>query len=254
MIFKLRGGLGNQMFQYAYGRSWSIKNKKALKYYFIHNYGDANRCYELGIFNINGLFPELLRKVEIFLNVKFFDVVSGYWQGEKFFINNKNTIRRDFQFIKLMDRKNINILEEINKVNSVSVHVRRGDYISDKKTNEFHGVCTLRYYNNAIKKIKQTIKSPKFFVFSDDSEWVKNNLKIDNATYVNWNNGDNSYKDMQLMSHCKHNIIANSSFSWWGAWLNTSPGKIVIAPKKWFINDEAQKKSKDLIPKEWIKI
>lgn len=259
MIFKLTGGLGNQMFQYAHGRSWSIKNKKPLKYYFLHNYGDIDRRYELVVFNIkgekiNGFLPELFRKVEIVLNVKFSNVVSGYWQGERYFINCEDDIRRDFQFVKHLDRKNMEILEEIDRTNSVSIHVRRGDYISDKKTNEFHGVCTQQYYNEAIKEIKSRVKSPKFFVFSDDPEWVKVNLKIHNATYIDWNKGNMDYKDMQLMCHCKHNIIANSSFGWWGAWLNSNPDKIVITPKKWFENNEAQKNSKHILPRAWIKI
>ena len=147
--------------------------------------------------------------------------------------------------------QNADIAEKISQVNAVSLHVRRGDYISDKK-NAFIGVCTLDYYKTAIEKIKTQVDNPVFFVYSDDINWVKNNLVIDKtAVFVNHNRGQESYNDMHLMSLCKHNIIANSSFSWWGAWLNTSPDKIVIAPKQWFAN---MQDTSDLLPDNWLKM
>lgn len=143
------------------------------------------------------------------------------------------------------------ISDEIRKTNSVSLHIRRGDYITSKITNKFHGTCCLGYYKKAMKLINKKVKNPKYFVFSDDIYWVKKNLEIKNAFYVDDNVGDKSYIDMQLMSMCKHNIIANSSFSWWAAWLNNNPNKIVIAPKKWF-NDPGMDTT-DLISEEWIR-
>ena len=259
MIIRLTGGLGNQMSQYAYGRAKSLKNNQKLYYYFIHYRGDAIRNYELKIFpikgtKINGVVIDLLVKLGNLLHVRIPGIELGYWQGERYFNDYEKEIRNDFRFIKLLDKKNRDILNIINKTNSVSIHIRRGDYVFDKKTKEFHGLLPVEYYKKAIKIINKKIKNSKYFVFSDDPEWVKNNLKIDSAIYIYWNKGRKNYIDMQLMSNCKHNIIANSSFSWWGAWLNCNPNKIVVAPQKWFNNAKAQKESTDLIPKTWKKI
>lgn len=260
IVIKLTGGLGNQMFQYAYGRSESIRKKQPLSYYFIHHRGDTNRQYELNVFNIkgkkiDGFYSEIFLKVGHILKLSYPHIISGYWQSEKYFIKHENEIRKDFQFKKPLDKKNKKVLEQIKNTNSVSIHIRRGDYVSNKKTNQFHGVCSLSYYKEAINYFKKRIENPKFFVFSDDPEWVKENLKKEGAIYINWNKGEDSYKDIQLMSRCKHNIIANSSFSWWGAWLNDNLEKMVIAPKKWFNDKEAQiKAGGEIVPKTWIKI
>lgn len=259
MIFKLTGGLGNQMFQYAYGRSWSIKNKKQFIYYYASNFGNTNRQCGIWRFNIkakkiDGTLPEILRIIEKVVRIKNPHVLCGYWQGEKYFFDYKDEIRNDFRLARPLDKKNLKFLNDIDKCNSVSIHIRRGDYVSDPKTIKIHGSCTLEYYKKAIEKIKKEVKRPVFFVFSDDPKWVRANFKFGSIRYIDWNKGINSYKDMELMSHCKHNIIANSSFSWWGAWLNNNPHKIVIAPKKWFNEIELQKEMKDLIPKKWIKL
>jgi hypothetical protein len=259
MIIRLTGGLGNQMFQYAYGRSKTLRSGEALYYYFIDSRGPTKREYGLNVFNlkekkINNITAIFLDA--LWINTKFMDriVRSGYWQSEKFFISFEDEIRKDFQFTKPLGWKNIKIQEKINKTNSVSIHIRRGDYFSDTKISKVHGTCTRDYYNKAIEYINNKVKDPAFFIFSDDPEWAKNNLKIENAIYIDWNKNTDSHIDMQLMSICKHNIIANSSFSWWSAWLNKNSKKIVIAPQKWFKNSEAQKNTKNLIPKEWIRI
>jgi hypothetical protein len=259
MIIRFTGGMGNQMFQYAYGRSRSIRNGEPFKYFFVHYRGDTNRKYELGIFNIkgkkiNGIFPNFLVKLSNYFHFNILNIKYGYWQNPKYFSNYEDEIRKDFQFIRPLDRKNLNILKQIENTDSVSVHIRRGDYILDIKNDGFHAVCPPSYCKVAVNYIKERIENPKFFVFSDDPKWVKNNLKIDNTTYIDWNRGDMDYKDMQLMSHCKHNIIANSSFSWWGAWLNQNPNKMVIAPKRWFNAKQAKSEVKDMIPKKWIKL
>jgi hypothetical protein len=146
--------------------------------------------------------------------------------------------------------KNADIAEQIGRVNAVSLHVRRGDYVKNPKTTATHGLCSLDYYHTAIRYIYETVEQPYFFIFSDDMAWVKEHLKIDApCQYVDHNQGKESFNDMHLMSLCKHHIIANSSFSWWGAWLNSSPEKIVIAPNKWFAN---QNNIKDLLPNDWV--
>ncbi|MBY0244074.1 MAG: alpha-1,2-fucosyltransferase, partial [Sphingobacteriaceae bacterium] len=174
--------------------------------------------------------------------------LDGYWQSEKYFGVHANVIRDDFNFPDL-DKVNKLCAPQIMQSNSVSLHVRMGDYVN----HPLHGgICTLKYYQQAIELMKSKIEAPIFFIFSNDIEWCKQNLDIINAVYVTGNIGENSFRDMQLMSLCQHNIIANSSFSWWGAWLNNNRNKIVIAPKIWF-NDESINTS-DLLPDGWMKI
>ena len=134
----------------------------------------------------------------------------------------------------------------------MAIHVRRGDYINDKKTSLVHNVCDLNYYERAIDVIKAQVNNPTFFVFSDDIEWAGENLPVNpNARYVSNLEGED-YEELILMSMCEHNIIANSTFSWWGAWLNQNPNKIVIAPKQWLVNKTSAEL--DILPKDWLKI
>lgn len=272
------GGLGNQMFQYAFYRTLQLNSNDAyldislLKKYPLHN------GYELeSIFNIkpkiasntqlyktkNSLIFKVLRKLKLYNAIIIQDGIGfkqeylmpknntyliGYWQSEKYFIQHAKQIHKDFAFPSL-DPENESIAQMILSTNSVSIHVRMGDYVN----HPLHGnICTLEYYQQAISIIKQKINNPMFFIFSNDIEWCKQNLNIDNGIYITGNNGVDSYKDMQLMSLCKHNIIANSSFSWWGAWLNNNSSKIVIAPSKWF--NDTNIYIQDLIPESWTKI
>jgi hypothetical protein len=180
--------------------------------------------------------------------------LMGYWQSEKYFINADETIRKDFNFKLPMGANNVNLMKEINEVNAISLHVRRGDYANNVQTTATHGLCSIEYYHAAILHMANQIDAPNFFIFSDDIAWVKENLKIDFPhTFVNHNFGLESYNDMRLMSLCKHNIIANSTFSWWGAWLNSNKKKIVIAPKRWFAN-ETIINTQDLIPYDWVRL
>lgn len=282
---KLYGGLGNQMFQYALGRHLAYKHKTKLVINFIPLPQDKLRSFKLYCFKLfsdfvlkeadskkGTLYLKILRRVNNFLNrfqlqVKekafTFDssilrspdgaVLDGYWQSEKYFKDVEKIIRSDFEFKKPLTGKNLTTAQEIEDSQSVSVHIRRGDYVSDKRTNEVHGVCDIPYYLRAVKYIEKKLKNPKFFIFSDDIEWAKANLKLGyDSKFIDWNKGDNDYIDMQLMSLCKNNILANSSFSWWGAWLNKKSKKIVIAPKKWFKDHSID--TKDLIPGSWVRL
>ena len=135
----------------------------------------------------------------------------------------------------------------------MSIHVRRGDYVSDAITQEIHGLSPLEYYAAAIQHIAHVAVQPHFFVFSDDPSWVRQNLHIDYpTTYVEHNTADRNYEDLRLMSLCRHHIIANSTFSWWGAWLGSNRAKMVIAPKRWF--NTPDKDTRDLIPRSWIQL
>jgi len=143
--------------------------------------------------------------------------------------------------------------QQILSSNSVSLHIRRGDYVQNQEANKFHGICSPEYYSQAMNLIEQKIENPHYFVFSDEVGWVRENIKFNYPVDFVSGNSISEAEELSLMSKCKHNIIANSSFSWWGTWLNTSPEKIVIAPKKWIENTDLADAS-DLIPKEWIKI
>ncbi|TPG72264.1 alpha-1,2-fucosyltransferase [Hymenobacter nivis] len=175
--------------------------------------------------------------------------LASDWQNEKYFSDYESIIRKDFTFPKIeTSSQNYFLLENINKTNSVSIHVRRGDYLLSVT----HQPTSLDYYKQAIDLVLSKIINPCFFIFSDDIGWCQENLAIPNALYINHNIGENSYLDMQLMSNCKHNIIANSSFSWWGAWLNINPSKLVIAPNIWLASHHI--KSENIIPEYWINL
>jgi len=179
--------------------------------------------------------------------------LQGYWQSEKYFLDIENIIRKDFTVKIPPTETNQKMMDEINSQNSASLHIRRGDYVNDEKTKKFHGICSLDYYIRGAKLIAEKNPDVRFFVFSDDIAWAKENLKLDfPMMFVDINDDDHNYEDMRLMSKCRHHIIANSSFSWWGTWLNPNQEKIVIAPKKWF--NDANIDTSDLIPEKWIRI
>ncbi len=177
--------------------------------------------------------------------------LSGYWQCERYFDNYEQSIRHEFRFIQPFDEKSREVADQIQAVTSVSLHVRRGDYSTDPITNAVHGLCTPTYYKRAVDHFSNRLGSMHLFIFSDDIDWAKANLSLEAIphTFVNHNKGKNSWRDMQLMSLCRHHIIANSSFSWWAAWLNPSEEKIVVAPKRWFAKPL---NTSDLIPRSWI--
>jgi len=151
------------------------------------------------------------------------------------------------------DNVNFQTAERISAVNAVCVHIRRGDYVSNPTTNQFHGNCSLEYYRPAMGIMALKVEDPNYFIFSDDPEWASDSLKgASSMTTVDHNKADRNYEDLRLMSLCKHHIIANSTFSWWGAWLCKYTGKIVIAPRRWF-RDELLNTS-DLIPTGWKRI
>ncbi len=177
--------------------------------------------------------------------------IEGYWQSEKYFFEIKNIILSAFKFRGEFSKENNIIFNKINSLNSISIHFRRGDYVYNSNVNKTHGICSMSYYNSAIKYVCDRVNSPYFFIFSDDIEWVKENIKIENATYVS-NPNLSECEELMFMSYCKHNIIANSTFSWWGAWLNKNENKIVIAPQKW-LNTNISKQP-DIIPSTWLKI
>lgn len=292
ILIKLQGGLGNQMFQYAFANILAKKNKSKIiiedSIYSLteKKEGYTPRNFELSIFNNEYVFAQKT-DILLFEKLSFIDKVKrkfnlnypkkfnentfeysrkaislkspvfakGYFQSFKYYIGFEQYIKSLFVFpIDKLSSKNIDLIPILKKQNTVAIHIRRGDYVTDSLTNQFHGTCNLDYYIKAITLIISQIENPTFVFFSDDSEWVKanfGNFTFDKI-FIDDNKGLDSWRDMYLMSICSHNIIANSSFSWWGAWLNNNPKKKVIAPKKWFQAKEIDINS--IIPSEWITI
>lgn len=176
--------------------------------------------------------------------------LHGYWQSERYFAAHAAAIRADFRFRRDAVGRNAELTREILGSAAISVHVRRGDYVRNPKTLAAHGTCSPEYYFDAIASLQQRVPEARFFAFSDAPSWVAETLgpRCPGLTVVDHNSGDESYNDMRLMSLCRHHIIANSSFSWWGAWLNSQQDKIVIAPRRWFANGTDDT---DLIPAAW---
>ena len=291
IISNIIGGLGNQMFQYAAGRARSLKLGVPLKLdtrdfseYKLHQGFELNRLFnchaeiatEIDLAKTLGwqrlkLAQRLLRKPQL-KNLRYKSYIvepqfhywngidelkdniylDGYWQSEQYFHEYADKIRTEFTFKLPFSLKNNEISKHIAQVNAVSLHVRRGDYANSPKTTATHGLCSLDYYRAAIDYVSAHVNQPCFYIFSDDIAWVKSNLVLDKTTvFVSHNKDSESYNDMRLMSLCKHNIIANSSFSWWGAWLNQNSKKIVIAPKQWFSKSTD---TSDLIPAGWMRL
>jgi len=276
IIVNIHGQLGNQMFQYALGRHLQLRGKKVLYYtgYFKqhpeHDFAlprvfgldlpeattnqmlacreDRHRLIDRVRRKFFGrhehVFTEVGAKSYVF-HSDVFDfrkgLIDGYWQTEKYFSGIDETIRKDFSFMDVSER-NKELAKEMSENTSVSIHVRRGDYVGS------FPVMDDSYYNEAIRYFCNKYRDTHFYVFSNDMEWCRAHLKSDCMTYVDWNTGKGSPYDMWLMTQCKHNIIANSSFSWWGAWLNRNPGKEVIAPKTWFYHAQTP----DIYCKDWI--
>ncbi len=220
---------------------WSCNNIDLLKYKILRLIKANHYYFEKQKF----LFEP---KIE---QVKKNSYVYGYFQTEKYFQNVKSELIQAFTLKNKPDEQNKKLICQMGTENAVSIHIRRGDY-----HNSPFKLLEMNYYQQAINLITEKVLNPKFYIFSNDYNWASENfaaLNID-KTILTHNKADRSYMDMILMSHCKHNICANSSFSWWGAWLNQNSSKIIITPKQWFKNEEYTESTYDLIPEDWLKI
>ena len=274
-LIKMTGGLGNQMFIYALylqmkKRFSSVQiDLSDMVHYKVHHGYEMNRIFNLPKteFCIN----QKLKKVLEFLFFKTilerkqngslkaytknytwpFIYFKGFYQSEKYFSEIKDEIRQAFTFnLNIANAQSLEMMKQIDADDkAVSLHIRRGDYLQPKHWESIGCVCQLPYYQNALSELEKRIPNPSYYVFSDDIDWVKENIPLENATYINWNKGEDSWQDMMLMSHCRNHIICNSTFSWWGAWLNPREDKVVIIPEKWFNHSEAPY----IYPDGWIK-
>lgn len=292
IIVKLKGGLGNQMFQYAAARALALEKNTWVYLDPSFLYEDAKgrwtqRDYELDCFNIVYRFERsgrvnLLRSLNHkarmrrlsesvlwFLpyrnyteyaggfNAEFFNnpvntYLEGYFQSEKYFLKYRKNLLKEFTFHETPTEKSAELLGRLRNSRALSIHVRRGDYVSNQAALKFHGFTGEEYYRAAIGEMSKSVDSIDFCcVFSDDIEWAKQHIKTSMETvYVDWNTKGS--EDLRLMMNCTHHITANSSFSWWGAWLGEKSGSKIIAPLKWFA--DAKTSDKDIVPERWTRI
>ncbi|MCW3073844.1 MAG: hypothetical protein JWP69_913 [Flaviaesturariibacter sp.] len=283
IISRIIGGLGNQLFQYAAGKALAEMHGVELKLDTCLFSTEQLRNFDLSQLNADVSIAtneeiatlkaansrQRIRsyltayKSKTFYKEPFFHFdpkfrklskniyVQGYFQSEKYFLSIQHKIRELFQPKESVIATVLEFGKALNEHNSVAIHIRRGDY-SNETTRKVHGIIPLSYYEDAVKIIQTKIAAPRFYIFSDDGAWVQENLAIPNAAVVSGVQSKTHFEDLFLMSQCRHNIIANSSFSWWGAWLNANSNKTVIAPKQWF--NQGPKDTQDLIPERWIKI
>jgi hypothetical protein len=297
---KLMGGMGNQMFQYALGRTLSLKNNDSLILdlnFLLDRRPRPNftfRDFDLVIFDLKvetilsmekldlaakASYSKILSKLHIdqllhylprmsyvigdnnptkfnpkILNLKGNIYLNGYWQSPKYFSSITEIIKRDFSIKKEFIDENSDIANLIKNTNSVCVNVRRTDFITNPEAAKYHGSCSLDFYQEAAKIITKQVDKPHFIVTSDDIDWCRDNLKFDlPTTYIGHEYSGYKFANyLWLITQCKHFIIPNSSFAWWGAWLSENREKIVIVPKNWF--NDPRIDTSDLIPTDWIRI
>lgn len=289
VVVKLMGGLGNQLFQYAMGRALATEwdTELILDVDFLLDRSPREnfvyRNFDLDLFQLESytLFNDKLKrkfhqkslfkktrlsiKEQGFAYYPFLDEIKrqdvyleGYWQSYKYFANISECLRREFQFIQPLDKKQLDLSEKIKATTSVCINFRRTDFVSIPSAVQTHGVPSLTYYKEAIVRLKEMVgEKIELFVFSDDIAWCQSNFILNETIhYVTHDEfkGDRFSSYLQLMTHCKYFIIPNSTFGWWAAWLSDYDNKIVITPEQWFTDPLLQTQTQDLRPESWIKI
>lgn len=295
IIVRLMGGHSNQLFQYAAGRQLASKHNTDLlldlsSFDNMHP-SDTPRYYELDCYPLKAKIANMAKitirtqekpagLVERFkhragidkrvwalaqigtgfnrgvLNAPDNTMLVGWWQSEKFFPDIRPLLLKEFEPRTKLNKANAAHIKQMQASESVWIHIRRGDYVTNKFANKFHGTKDLKYYQSALKTLEKKLpptarKNIQIFICSNDIPWCKQNLKF--SYPVSYIENELGSDDMRVAKHAKHDILANSSFSWWGAWLNENPEKIVIAPRKWFEDEKANSET-DIVPDSWIRI
>lgn len=277
-LIKMTGGLGNQMFIYVLYLRMKSRfpdtriDLSDMLHYHVHYGYEMNKVFGLPR-TAEVCMPQWVKKA---LEVLCFRVIlerhehgslrhydgpvrwpwvyyKGFYQNLIYFAGHEEEIRRAFTFdMSRASERNRALAAEMDKdAGSVALHIRRGDYLQAAHYNTIGCVCQLPYYQRAIAEMRRRVANPRVFIFSEDEQWVRENLPMEDAVFVSWNRGEDSWQDMMLMSHCHHNIICNSTFSWWAAWLNGHDGKLVFCPDRWYADDSG---GVNLCPEEWIRI
>jgi hypothetical protein len=287
IIVRLCGGLGNQMFQYAAGRRLALRTGSELKLDLTPLDRSRERSYGLHVLPIRAtrassaeirhltLVPKPLRLVrrlfrrpvrpashfrepDLRFHPEILDLsdgvyLDGYWQSERYFADAADVIRIELAAPAPTSDRDREVAEWIDDCEAVSLHVRRGDYVTSKVARETLGPCAPDYYRRAAATLTERLDSPRLFVFSDEPEWARETLDLPlPMTVVDHNGPDDAHRDLALLARCRHHVIANSSFSWWGAWLSPNPSKIVIAPRRWFAREDLS--ADDLVPERWLRL
>lgn len=275
---QLSGGLGNQMFEYAlYLKLKSMGKEVKIDDFTCYGEQELQRTNQLFVFGVSyerlskeeyekltdssmAAADRLRRKLFGRRDLSYreascnFDpevllrepaLLTGYFQSEKYFADVKEQVREAFRFREkdagiVLSPEQEKLLSRIQSCEAVSVHIRRGDYLSAQNQAMFGGICDDAYYDRAIAEMKRRLPEAVFFFFSNDTDWVKERYRGENCVVAEGNGEDAGFRDLFLMSRCRHHIMANSSFSWWGAWLDENPDKVVIAPKRWFNDRECR--------------
>lgn len=284
LIVKIQGGLGNQLFQYAFGRAVAIKNNAQLVldascYQSIYDHtGYVLDRYNIQASTLNYKFPRLkgryinlIKKLPASVqkcfgyiyesdyrhsdsNANYFNGFTyvGYWQSWKYFYDVLPAIKNDLILLDQISGRAAELIQQVKNCNSISIHIRRGDYITNPKAASIYRALPMSYYDNSIGVVNDKVDNPFYFVFSDDPEWVTENFNFGENSLIVSSLGFTPQVDMMIMSHCKHNIIANSTFSYWGAMLNNNIGAIKISPDKWF--NPGCLSEVDIVPDDWLRI
>ena len=283
ILFYGQGGLGNQLFQYAAARALAQRHGVPVQidpHWFSHPLpGETRRNYELGAFRLTlnqasgseqlqwrlarsrlgRIFGPLLPFAVLRERAGQFDnrfsragpntYLLGFWQSEQYFADIRPALLADLALASAPTQAEHDLMTDMEQSQSIAVHVRRGDYVTSASTHAFHGVCSVAYYQDAVAHIAARVQRPSIYVFSDDLNWCKANLQFPHPT--RFVAAASPHRELWLMSVCRHNVIANSSFSWWGAWLGSPEGRVVVAPRHWFAG---QRSSPCLIPQRWTSL
>ncbi|SDH63097.1 alpha-1,2-fucosyltransferase [Propionivibrio dicarboxylicus] len=285
VVVGLSGGLGNQMFQYAAGRALAHRLNTRLILDLSWFSGQSERHYALTPFrieaNLQSAWPSLPTKAQSLISrlsrrwmprimgvpvwrephfhyaqdfaaIQSPVFLEGFWQSERYFKDVRQQLQSEFSLRDPMPPACQAVLDKIRACDALCIHVRRGDYLSNPIAAKVHGTCSTDYYRDGVSELSRKLKTPHAFVFSDEPDWARDSLTFDcPMTVVDINTPTDAHLDLLLMSACRHFVIANSSLSWWAAWIGEDENTTVIAPTRWFLT--ADKDTSDLLPDHWLK-